>query len=199
MPVIENAKFLILESMYNLGVNRICFDFKPDVILNELTLLVEENNKKDSKSESKNNKNYIINFYENKEAFIIDISGALKKEKIAPLKLMFINYLKNKLDKLRVIVYIFFNADEESMTFTNIWTLFKIWNEIGLNYEKVAYLTTSEIIEKKINKYFERFGVKHFKNLLEVIKEKYPEINNKDEAKLFEFSSQILQSSHKIS
>ena len=110
---------------------------------------------------------------------------------------MFTNYLRNRLKNLRVVLYIFSNTDENSINFINIWTLFRIWKDIGLDYKKIAYLTTSDIIEKKINKYCHKFGIKHFTNLLEVIKNKYPEFAKKDETALFEFSSQLLQAPKK--
>ncbi|MCK4798834.1 MAG: hypothetical protein KAT05_15770 [Spirochaetes bacterium] len=197
MPVIESTKFSTMESMYNLGIKEICFNFKPEIILEELKLLVDDNKKKILEPLPENNNSYIINFYENKGSFIVDISGALKKEKITPLKLMFTNYLRNRLKNLRVVLYIFSNTDENSINFINIWTLFRIWKDIGLDYKKIAYLTTSDIIEKKINKYCHKFGIKHFTNLLEVIKNKYPEFAKKDETALFEFSSQLLQAPKK--
>ena len=192
MVVIEKTNFFTIDTLYNLEINKICFNFNPEIILNELKQLVSENeSNKDNKKVS--DKNYIIQFHENNDAFIIDISGPLKEEKLKPLKLMFINYLKNKIDRIKVVIYIFSGTDENTMTFSNVWTLLRIWEEIGIKYDKIAYLTSSEIIKNQIDRYFSLFGLRHYENLIELTKAYFPEISKKNEAEIFEFSSKLLE------
>ena len=192
MIVIEHSKFNVLDNLYNIGANYIFFDFKPEAVLEEIKKVIKIEEEKREAAATKDD--YIINFYENKHTFIIDISGVLIKEKIKPLKLMFVNYLKEKLNVLKVIVYLFSNTDEKSVTFDNIWTLLRIWNELNIDYKKLVFLTTSENIKNEISKYFSTFGMRHFENLLEVVKVYYPELAKKDENAVFEFSSKLLES-----
>jgi len=194
--VIEHTKFNIIDSLYNTGVNYLFFDFKPEIVVEEVKKIIQKEEEKKEVDMKKND--YIINFFENKKAFIIDISGVLIKEKIKPLKLMFVNYLKEKINDLKVIIYLFSNTDETSASFENIWTLLKIWNELKINYNKIAFLTTSEIIKSEVNKYFSSFGMKHYENLLEIVKIYFPEISKKDENEIFEFASKLLESPTKM-
>lgn len=175
--------------MYKLKIPKICFEFAPEQVLNELKALIENDGKN-----GKENKQYIINFYENKETFIIDISGTLEFEKISALKLMFLNYLgQARLKKIRGVVYIFNNTDETSMNFLNTWTLFRFWESLGIKFGQVYYLSSSEPVIKNVTNYLESFGVKHSHNLLEIVQELYPELQKAEEEKVFEFASTLLQ------
>ena len=106
---------------------------------------------------------------------------------------MFTNLLKERIKKLQVIIYIFSNINEYSITFDNIWTIFKIWKDLGINYNKVTYLTTSEFLKKQISAYFENYGLAFSINLLEVTKKYFINMINKDDYELFKFSSSLLK------
>ena len=196
--IMENNSYNLLDSFYNLGISYISFDFNPAQILKDINFILEKIKKTEGKIENKN-KHYTINFYENKEAFIIDINGTLNKEKLKSLKLMFTTLLKEKIKKLQVIIYIFSNINEYSITFDNIWTLFKIWKDLGINYNKITYLTTSEFLKKQISAYFEKYGVAFSSNLLEVTKKYFINMINKDDYELFKFSSSLLKTNSKNS
>ncbi|HPO49373.1 MAG TPA: hypothetical protein PLO89_03520 [Spirochaetota bacterium] len=191
LPIFEKKNYYTLDAMFLAGIERICFEFKPENVLKELVdyyeAYVEKNNN------VKVSDNYVINFYENKGIFLIDISGELKKEKLLPLKLMFTNYLLNKLPKLKGILYIFNNTDEKTVNFVNIWALFRFWKSINFDYNKIMYLTASNTINDKLIKYIGHLGVKHSSNLLDVVKNLYPEFSNKSEIQIFDFASDILQ------
>jgi hypothetical protein len=190
MPVIEKMSYSILEDMFFLEVPRICFEFKPEIVLEEFKRFIDTYSKKEVNGK---NSIYIINFYENIGTFFIDISGEIKKEKLIPLKLMFSNYLSNKLKKLKGIVYLFNNTDEDSLNFLNIWALMRIWKEIGFPYEKIFFLTTSETIKRRMYKYTGHLGINYATSLLDIVKDFYPEIAKKDEMEIFEFASSLLQ------
>ncbi len=191
IPVLQEKNELILDSMFQSGVEKILFDFNPDIIYSELQ---EVYNKRDIFLDKKSNKKlYIINFYENKDSFIIDITGSLEKEKIGALKLMFMNYLNNKINKLKSIIYVFNNADEMSVTFQHIWMLFRFWKNLGISYHKIYYLTSSDMIKDAVKKYASFLGVKNCSNLIEIVKKVYPEEAKKGEMELFDFASALLQ------
>jgi hypothetical protein len=196
LPVVKNINFENLDDFFRLGVERICFETQPAKVIEELNGFVEYN-EKTKKDNSK--KPYIINFYESLGSFFIDISGELKKEKLMALKLMFQNYLNGKINKLKGVVYIFNNAEDESLVFSNIWALFRIWHEIGFDYKKIFYLTTSEMIIKRLGKYIKHLGVSHYTSLLEIVKILYPEKANEDEMKIFEFAASLLENQNKKS
>ena len=111
---------------------------------------------------------------------------------------MFVNYLKEKLSDPKVIIYLFSNTDEKSATFENVWTLLKIWDELKIKYTKLVFLATSEIIKSEVDKCFSTYGMKHYENLLEIVKSFYPELSKKDEDELFDFSSKLLESPTKM-
>lgn len=197
LPVLlitDNNSYNLLNFLYNLDITDISFNFNPVQILNDINFILENKKKLEENIQLKNNKHYMINFYENKEAFIIDINGTLIKEKLKSLKLMFTNLLKEKIGKLRVILYIFTNINEYSITFDNIWILFKIWNDLGINYNKITYLSNSEFLKKKISAYFGNYGLTYSSSLLEVVKKYYTNMINKDDYELFKFSSSLLKS-----
>ena len=207
LPIIEKKNFYVLEIMFLAGVENICFEFKPETILSEIKSLVDSIPKKvdvikddepiPTPNQSKTKDYYIINFYENKGVFIVDLSGELKKEKLTALRLMFNNYLINKLSKLKGIIYIFNNASEKSLNFQNIWSLFRIWKAIGIDYSKIIYLCNPQIINERMGKYVEPLGVKHYPNLLDITKYFFPELSAKSEIEIFEFASTLLQSDTK--
>ena len=192
LPIFEKKDYYTFETLFTLDIDRICFDFNPEIVLKELidyyNYYVET--PKDKKSVS----NYIINFYENKGTFIVDLSGELQKEKLLALRLMFSNYLINKLSKLRGIVYIFNDIEETSVNFSTLWALFRFWKATNFDYSKIKYLTNSSVIEKKISKYISHLGVKHSKDLLEIVKTFYPDISkSNNDFQIFEFASELLQ------
>jgi hypothetical protein len=190
MPVIEKKSYTILEDMYVLGVEKICFEFKPDDVLTSFNKFVEVNTKKEEKTKITP---YVINFYESLGTFFIDISGELKKEKITSLKMMFTSYLANKLTKLKGIVYIFNNAIDTSVNFTTIWALMRIWKGIGYPYNRIFFLTTSDEIKKRIEKYVGELGVKYYPSLLDIVKIIYPEVCKKSEMEIFEMAASLLE------
>lgn len=194
IPVIGNNKFFIVDMLYSLGMHEICFNFKPNFVLNTINGVIEKKEPENVCSEDY----YLIDFYENKGTFIIDISGFLKKDKISPLKLMFENYLRFKIKELRCVIYIFSNISEDSISFSNVWTLLRIWKEIGVKYNKIGFLSSSDILTHKVIQYFDSYGMKKFENLLEAIKNYYPELAAKNEMELFEFSASLLQSPNKL-
>jgi hypothetical protein len=191
--VVESSEFHSIELLFRLGVRDVSFEFNPDKFFEDLSFLLDEM-EKDEKDKSLKNDDYRINFFENCGAFFVDISGNVRLEKIAPLKLMFQHYLNKKLNALSLVVYVFSNTNELSLNFINIWTLFSIWKELSVDLKKVTFLTVSDKLSNKINRYLAKFGVSHFKDLLEIIKAKYPGMSEKEEQELFEFSSQLLQS-----
>ncbi len=174
-----------------MNVTSILFDIKPDIILGEIKSLEEISNKlKNDKSQS--DLHYIIEYYEKHESFFIDISGPLQKDKISGLKLMFSHILKDKINSLKSIVYMFYNTSDHTFNFENIWSLLKIWNELNFDYKKLYYITSSDHIKKNINRYFHQLGVSNKPNLLETALTVYPELNREPEEKLFEFMSGLL-------
>jgi hypothetical protein len=194
--VAKNKNFENLNNFYLLGMERVCFETNPERVYEEFKRFIDyyESDKKPSVK-----KPYIINFYESLNSFFIDISGELKKEKLQALKLMFQNYLDSKIDKLKGVIYIFNNADDESLVFQNIWPLFRIWKEIGVDYKKVFFLTTSETIIRRLNKYVIHLGISHYSSLLEIVKLLYPEKAKLDEMKIFEFAASLLENQNKKS
>lgn len=191
IPVLQEKNELIFDAMFQSGVEKILFDFNPDSIYSEIQAIY---NKREIFLDKKSNKKlYIINFYENKDSFIIDITGSLEKEKIGALKLMFMNYLNNKINKLKSIIYVFNNADETSVTFQHIWMLFRFWKNLGISYNKIYYLTSSDMIKGAIKNYASFLGVKNCSNLIEIVKRVYPEEAKKGEMELFDFASALLQ------
>ncbi|OQB67960.1 MAG: hypothetical protein BWX91_01410 [Spirochaetes bacterium ADurb.Bin133] len=191
MPVLQEKNEMILDSMFQSGVEKILFDFNPDSIYREIQKIYS---KRDAFLDKKSNKKlYMINFYENKDSFIIDITGSLEKEKIGGLKLMFMNYLNNKINKLKSIIYVFNNADETSVTFQPIWMLFRLWKNLGISYNKIYYLMSSDMIKESIRNYASFLGVKNSPNLIEIVKKVYPEEAKKGEMELFDFASALLQ------
>ena len=194
LPVVKNKNYEYLEGFYKIGIERICFENHPDKVLEEMRGFINYYEKSE-KTVAK--KPYIINFYESLNSFFIDISGELKKEKLQALKLMFENYLSNKMHNLRGVIYIFNNTDEESLVFQNIWGLFRIWHEINIDYDKVFFLTTSETIIRRIRKYIMHLGVKHFSSLLDIVKLLYPEKSKLDEMEIFEFAASLLENQNR--
>lgn len=190
----DKDKFNIIDKFFNLYVSDVFFDFMPEKILENINEII---NKK-PEAEDKQNTNYIIDFYDNKQLFIVDISGPILKEKVTGLKLMFYNFLKEKLKTLKGIVYIFSNINESTILFKNIWPLIKIWNDMNINYKNVAFLSNSKKLTSLIEKYFKKYGMNQFPNLLEISKYFFPELAKKNEMELFEFSAQILSSPRKI-
>ncbi|MBN2544416.1 MAG: hypothetical protein JXB50_01380 [Spirochaetes bacterium] len=198
MAVCEKDRFVIIDLLYNLNVIEIIFEFVPEKILNAINIFNEKLNDRTNIPNKKNPKNYIIDFYENKDILVIDISGFILREKLGGLKLMFMNYLKDKIKRLRGIVYIFSDINESLLNFQNVWSLLRIWNELGISYSKVTYLTNSKILIELIEKYFLRFGLQLYPNLLEIVRFFYPELAEKNEMELFDFSSQILLTQHRV-
>jgi hypothetical protein len=199
--VTDNHNFSFIDNFYKLDVTEICFDFKPEIILAELKKIHEKTNKnKDIITDEKEliKMHYIVNFFENKNSFIVEFRGSLIKEKIAPLRLMFENELKTKLHNIKGIIYILTEIHESTLNFQNIWTLFRMWNDLRFDYKKITYLTNSEFAIKQINNYFSIYGVKHFENLLETTRYLYPELAKKDEDTLFDFAGQLLQAPKKV-
>ncbi len=190
--ITDNNSFNSMDFLYNLGISYISFNFNPDQILNDMNFILI-NTKKLKENIQDKSKHYTINFYENKDAFIVDINGTLIKEKLKPLKLMFTNLLKEKIDKLHVIIYIFTDINEYSITFDNIWILFKVWKDLGIDYNKITYLTSSEFLKKQISTYFGNFGLTSSTDLLEVTKKYYSHMINKDDYEIFKFSSSLLK------
>jgi hypothetical protein len=188
--ILESKKFSTIDNLYNIGINRILFDFKPESVLNEVKKFFDEleGNNKFELTKS----NYIINFYENNGVFAVDLSGPIMQKNVISLKLMFEHYLGDKRSKLKGVVYIFSNIDESFINFVNIWALLRVWNDLNFDYSKIFFLSNSQILIEAINRYFGIFGIRHTDSLLEVVKEIYPEMANKSEQELFDFSSQLL-------
>lgn len=187
----EKDRVDVLEVFYKLGVYEIFFNFNPEAVLNYINELEKRLMSKDEKNKTKQ---YIIDFYFNKSLFIIDLSGAILEDKLTGLKLMFTNYLKEKIKSLRGVVYILSDVDESLVSFRLVWALFNFWQSIGINYKQISYLTQSSLFEQLANRYFLKFGIKKMENLLEASKYYFPELANKSEMELFEFSSQLLLS-----
>ncbi len=202
LAVMDKNVFDTIDRLYNLGVNEICFDFKPESIMKDLKSLKAcgSGSKDIIRDEDKDtaSKHYIINFFENNNIFIIDVHGPLIKEKISPLKLMFENLVKSRLNRIKGVIYILTDTHEDSMNIDNIWVLFRMWKEFGYDYKKVTFLTNSENVLKKINKYFSSTGMMHFINLLEVTQYFYPDLAKKGEDEIFNFASQLLQEPKKV-
>jgi len=158
MAVCEKDRFIIIDLLYNLNVIEIIFEFVPEKILNAINSFGEKLIDQKNLPKQKKQGNYIIDFYENKDLMVIDISGVITKERVSGLKLMFMNYLKDKIKRLRGIVYVFSDIDDSVLDFKNVWSLLRIWNELGISYSKVTYLTNSKILIELIEKYFLRFG-----------------------------------------
>ncbi len=135
---------------------------------------------------------YIIDYYEKYDSFFIDISGPLQKDKVSGLKLMFSHILRDKIKKLKSVVYMFYNTSEESFNFDNIWSLLKIWNELNFDYRKLFYITSSEHVRKHIDRYFLQLGVSNKPNLLETALSVYPELSKQSDDKVFEFMTDLL-------
>lgn len=188
LPVLGKASYIIMDMIYNLGLVKICFEFKPEQILDELNDFVERFKKLETHQEQR----YIINFYINNDVFFIDITGTLKKENLKALRLMFKTYLGEKIKKLRGVVYIFNNTDEHSSNFQTTWTLFRFWESIGVGFDKIYYLSMSERITNTIHKYVEPLGAVHLANLLEAVKQLFPEHENSGEDELFDLASSLL-------
>jgi hypothetical protein len=190
MLILDSKKFSTIDSLYNIGINRIFFDFKPESVLSEIKKLYDEleGNSKFEFTKS----NYIINFYENNGVFAVDLSGPIMQKNVSPLKLMFEHYLGDKRGKIKGVVYIFSNIDESFINFINIWALLRVWNDLNVDYSMIFFLANSQILIETINRYFGIFGLKHTDNLLEVVKEIFPEMKDKSEQELFDFSSQLL-------
>ncbi len=197
MAVCEKDRFIIIDLLYNLNVIEIIFEFVPEKILNAINSFGEKLIDQKNLPKQKQQGNYIIDFYENKDLMVIDISGVITKERVSGLKLMFMNYLKDKIKRLRGIVYVFSDIDDSVLDFKNVWSLLRIWNELGISYSKVTYLTNSKILIELIEKYFLRFGSQLYPNLLEIVRFFYPELSEKNEMELFDFSSQILLTQHR--
>jgi hypothetical protein len=194
LPVIKSNSFEVLDGFFTVGTERICFESQPEKILTELKNFIETNEKNEKNAAKKP---YTINFYENLGSFFIDISGDLKKEKLVALKLMFQNYLSGKIQKLKGIVYIFNNANENTLSFSNLWALYRIWSEIGVDYKKIYYLTASDVIIKNHDNYIAPLGVSHYSSLLEIVKIIYPEMAKKEEMEIFEFAASLLENQNK--
>lgn len=190
LPVFAADTHKILDKMFKLDIKKICFDFSPERVIAELKEFTEKViNAKDTKEER-----YIINFYETQKLFLIDISGTLKKENLMPLKLMFKNYLGDKVKELRGVLYIFNSTDDKSINFQNTWALFRFWEEIGIDYSKVYYLAINDRIKYEMHKYIEPIGVGHMTDLIDVVKKTFPEYSAvTDEQKLFDIASSLLQ------
>lgn len=195
VTLVEDKNEYTLDLLFKNEIYSILFDFNPENLLKEITDLYE--NMKKIKQQ-KNKQRYLINFYENKNIFFIDITGTIEKEKISQLKLMFMHHLGNKLEKIKGVVYIFNNTDENSMIFQNIWLLFRFWKSLKISYEKIYYLTSSENITNNIQKYLGDFNIKKCSNLLEIVRYLFPELKNKNDMELFEFASTLLQTNSKI-
>ena len=195
VAVVENKTEHVLDTMLNNNFEMIFFDFAPEKIDAELKKYYEI--KKKIEEEKNKKKPYIINFYENKGTFIVDLTGSLDREKISGLKLMFANYLATKIKNLKGVIYVFNNTDDKTMNFCIIWLLFRFWKELGIPYKNIYYLTSSEYINKNILEYTNFIGVKHSLNLIDIVKHLYPEVAKKNEMELFDFASNLLQSDSK--
>lgn len=193
MLVSPKRRFYELETLFSLGVNEILYDNKPEIMLNEIKTFLDNLDKL-----TKDKKNYIIDFFENKGTFFIDISGTLEKEKLEALRLMFKHFLYGKKSDLKGIVYIFNNTDERAVHFATIWSLFWFWDHIGIDFNKVSFLTSSKVISENIFKHLKTYGIKQFPNLLEVSRSLYPELKDANELDLFEFSSSLLEKKIKV-
>jgi hypothetical protein len=192
LPIIPRKNFYLMELMYQNGIHQICFEMQPEKVTASVRKYHELYLNK-SGSKALTEIPYIISFYENKGTFIIDLSGELKKDKLNALKLMFTNYLVGKMSKLRCVIYLFNNVDLSSINFQTIWSLFRIWKPIGLDFSRVSYLTGSDEIGHLIELYTDHLGVRRNINLLEFVKQFYPEVRNRNEMEIFEFASQIIQ------
>jgi len=195
VALIEDKNEYIFDILFQNNISNILFDFNPENLFKEINTFYENIKKLEQKKQISQ---YIINFYENKDIFFIDITGTLEKEKISQLKLMFMHYLSSKLNKLKGIVYIFNNTDENSMIFPHIWLLFRFWKTLKIPYDKIYYLTSSDIITHNIQNYIGHFGIKKCSNLLEVVRYLFPNLADKNEMELFEFSSTLLQTDYKF-
>ncbi|HBD94457.1 MAG: hypothetical protein A2015_06505 [Spirochaetes bacterium GWF1_31_7] len=193
LPVLGKATFIVMDTLYALNLTKICFEFKPEQVLTELKDFIERFKVLENHKEQR----YIINFYENQGVFFIDISGTLKKENLKALRLMFKTYLGDRVKKLRGVVYIFNNTDEQSSSFQTTWTLFRFWEDIGLSFKKIYYLSLSEKITNTIHKYVEPLGTTHLPNLLEVVKTLFPEHSKLNEEELFDIASSLLSDTKK--
>jgi hypothetical protein len=180
----------LFKLLYEQNVVKVLFDFNADVITTELKKYIDE---KENPPEKTGFNQYIINFYTNHNTFFIDISGPLEKEKIKALGMMFKHSLGASVRTLKGVVYIFNNTDDTTMNFPIVWSLFSIWESIGIDLKKVAFLTTSDKILKNVNTCFKDAGVQAYANLFEIIKVFYPEFQNKPELEIFEFASTLLQ------
>lgn len=188
LPVLGKASYSLMETMYGLELLKICFEFKPEQVLEELKEFIERVKHAETAKEQR----YIINFYENRDILFIDITGTLKRQNLNALRLMFKNYLHERYMKLKGVVYIFNNTDEHSSNFQTTWALFRFWQNIGVDYSKVFYLTLSERIAKNIHKYVEPLGVQHAPSMLDIVKAVFPEYSTKAEGELFDIASSLL-------
>ncbi|MCG8570328.1 MAG: hypothetical protein MJB14_09325 [Spirochaetes bacterium] len=198
LPVIEKMNFFVIDSLFQLNLEKICFqfdEFDEALVFEELQEFI----KSDHQKKINGKKQYLINFYENKDIFFIDLAGPLKLENLKALKLKFTEYLEGKIKKLKGIVYIFENTDENTLSFNNIWALFRFWKDLGVDFHKVYYLSNSEKMSHQIKKYVEYFGVNHASDLLSIVKALFPETKKMDEMKVFEIASSLLQSQNQIS
>lgn len=192
--VFEKKTFTTLDTLYTLGTCLIIFDFEPENILNKINQHIEKSGitTKDDNDTPQKKDQYIINFYENKGIFFIDLSGTLSVNNLKALKLMFKQFINPDINKIKAVLYIFNNTDENSFTFQTTWALFRFWDEIGIPFKKINYLTISEKITDSIHEYLEPLGVSHQTNLIEVVKHVYPEFANKSEIEIFEYASDLL-------
>ena len=192
--MINKKNYNILEMMYSIDIERICFETDFEKIFSELNRFYELFHQPKT-GNTKNN--YIIQFFENKNIFFVDLSGELKKEKLTPLKLMFSSYLSVKLNKLKAVIFIFNDIAEDSATFITLWTLFRLWKIIGFDYGKIFFLSSSETLIRRINKYISHLGVKNYPNLIEISKDLFPDVAKLGEKALFDLCGQLLEVNNK--
>lgn len=194
LPVMPSKDFNVLDNMFKREVDDMAFDLEPEKLLNDIY------ERLDSKKivgppvfETGQKSDYTINFFEKKGTFFVDVGGSLDKAKLTGLRIMFKDYLKNKVQSLRGIVYIFNNINELSIQFQTIWSLFRIWKDIGIDFHKVFYLTASDSVAGEINEYTDHLGVHRYSNLFHIVQKLYPELKGKGENVLFDFASDLIQ------
>ncbi len=189
LPVMPEPHYRITNLIYQHNVSKICITKDIEVVLGELNDLFDLQEKQKEATDIR----YIFTYRLKNDILFLAISGSLKKENMKGIKLMF-KQLKSekKLDNVKGVVYLFEEVDEISVNFQTIWTLFYFWEELGIEYKNVFYMSVMERAALYMRKYLEPLGVRHISSIMDLLKEIYPECKERSDEELFETASMLI-------
>lgn len=189
IPILADNNLKLMDLLYSFKIKDIIMHY--DAVSNYRELL---NYLEPKKVTYQPKDKYIINYFENYNILIIEITGPLIEENFSGFKLLFKQYLQDKKNRLLGIIYIFNNVDVKTVKFSTIWPLFRFWDSIGINYFNIYFLSSDTMIAREIKKCYGDNGLMQFKDIFEAVKMLIPEFSKKDEQTIFNFSSELLKS-----